>query len=200
MWALFTLLGLVACIVLILCIPLDFAFYCNTKTSPKIGMHLNWLLGLVKYRLRPGQKVKGTKKKGTTKEPVKKDAFNFKTWISILKTRGLAARLIKLIRDIYKALRIKDLRAKLSIGMEDPVDYGYFFSLCIPLNYLLTRTSHDVSIEPVYEGQYIFDLESTGKIRIFPIQLLVSLLVFIISIPVIKILGIWIKSKWKLKS
>lgn len=194
---LYTLLGIFLFLVLILCIPFDLAFDCNTKSSPRIALHLYWLLGIIKYKLIPRRERAQSKPEAAAAKPVKKSPFNLNTLVNILRTRGLVKRVIRLLRGILKSVGIKRLKARFSIGLEDPVEYGYFFSLCVPVNYILARTHHDIQLEPVYEGQYICDVDAAGVIRIIPIRLAGILLAFILSIPVMKVLGIIIRSKWK---
>ena len=92
-------------------------------------------------------------------------------------------RLIRLVRDLFHDLQIKDLRMHWHFGLGDPADTGMLLGLLQPV--LLPWKNATLSAnfqEAVLEGY------CKAQLRIFPIRILGYILAFIFSGATIRVI------------
>ena len=81
-------------------------------------------------------------------------------------------RVFRFIRAVWRAIHKQDLRLRMRIGLGDPADTGQLWALVGPLSGLLANNREaSIEIEPEFFDA-IFELDSSGSIRIIPLQLL----------------------------
>jgi len=192
---LYALASLLILIIIALSIPLDIVFYINTSDFSNRSLHFSWLFGHI--CLKAGGFSKKADRK-TEKQKQKKTGKQFRPEIllDIIRIKDLFKQVLNLRRNLFKSVHIKKLYLNITLGPEDPIQFGYLYAILAPVNILLERSRFDIMIIPVFEGQYVFDLFSKGTIRIYPVKILGAALLFIFSIPFIK--AAWIlMTKWK---
>ena len=195
MLALYIVAGIVLFILLVFSIPVDMAFDVGGPGAARWRMRVGWLFGLLGKGFGRGRKKpkepapKGKKKKrgflsflvtkGVARGLRKKKRRDFP---SLLMTKGVARGLLKLSRRILSGVRVRHLDARLRIGLDDPADAGILYSalwpVIIPLTY---NSSAKVRIELSFEEPAL-DLTARGRIRVFPIQMVWSVLLFALSL------------------
>jgi len=176
MLALYIVAGIALFILLVFSIPVDMAFNFGGPGAARSRMRVGWLFGLL------GKEFGGRRKK--PKEPAperKKKRRSMKPLLSLLMTKEIARGLLKLSRRILSGVRVRHLDARLRIGLDDPADTGMLYSalwpVLIPLTY---NTSAKVRMEISFE-EPVLDLTASGRIRVFPIQMVWSVLLFALS-------------------
>ena len=100
---------------------------------------------------------------------------------SLFLTKGLARGLLKLSRRILSGVRVRHLDARLGLALDDPADTGMLYAALWPVLVPLTDSrSANVRMELSFEEPAL-DLAARGRIRVFPIQMVWSVLLFALS-------------------
>ena len=188
MLALYIVAGVVLFILLVLSIPVDMAFDVGGPGVARLRMRVGWLFGLLGKEF--GQRIKKLEERASVnkkKKPkertskTKKKKWSAKPLPSLLMTKGVAKGLLKLSRRIIGGVRVRHLDARLVIGMDDPADTGMLYSALWPVLVPLTNNSSaKVRMELSFEEPAL-DLTGRGRIRVFPIQMVWSVLLFALS-------------------
>ena len=202
MWVVISLSALVALVVFILSVPLDLTFRLEVYGRPRFDVRMKWLYGLVCKKLEKGEK-KPRKKKKAVEGKRKPDKIwqGVKTLIQILRTKGLIKGIIKqiqkLIRGILASLRIRKLGAEFKIGLGNPADTGLLFALVGPVTRFLGFSRlHEIRLVPVLD-RAVFEGYSYGEVRLRPIRLVPPVFGFVFSPTIMRIVKIFIISKWR---
>ena len=198
MWVLATLGSLALLIVLVLCIPLDLTLHIDIHGRLKVRTRLVWLFGLVSKEIRRGEKKPRDKsREAREKRKPRKKKRNVKTVFQILRTKGLLKQFKRLLKDILTRFKIRDLRVNLRIGLDNPADTGLLFAIIGPITSLLKSPQH-IRLQPAFD-EAVLEGDLSGAVRLQPIQLVVPLLRFTLSIPTMRALKTLVLTKWKRK-
>ena len=176
MLALFVVAGIVLFILIVFSIPVDMAFDVGGPGGARSRMRVGWLFCLLGKEF--GRRRKKPKVRASNGEKKKRSG---KPFLSPLATKGVATGLLKLSRRILSGVRVRHLDARLVIGLDDPADTGMLYSALCPVLVPLTYNSAaNVRIELSFEEPAL-DLTARGRIRVFPIQMVWSVLLFALS-------------------
>jgi hypothetical protein len=187
LWVIITLVSLIVFIILVLCIPLDLNFYVNISENPKLKGRLIWLFGLIDRELKKAE-VKSEKKEKPVKDKQKpQQRISARTIYQILRTKGLFSQLRKLVVDIFRSFRVKELAANIKLGLENPADTAMLFAVTGTLNSLLSLLPYQINIQPSFDGDITFEAYLQGATRLWPILLMLALLKFLFSLPALRI-------------
>lgn len=194
MWVIIALASLAVAIILVLCVPLETVLSVNVYGKPKFHVRLAWFFGLVNKEITTGREKPGKEKRVAEG----KRKTNIKTVFQILRTKGLLQQLKRLLKDIFKNLKIRDLRLNFRIGLDDPADTGLLFALIGPAAFFLGSSRvHEIKVEPSFEDRVVFEGYLSGALRLTPIRMVVPLLRFTFSPPAIRIFKKLAVAKWK---
>ena len=199
MWVVITLASLAAVIILILCIPFNAVLHIGVYGRPKFQVRLVWLFGLVSKEVTKGKK-RPEEEKGVTEGKRKpgKRKIKARTIFQILRTKGLLKQLKRLLQDILKQLKIRDLKANLRIGLDDPADTGLLWALIGPATFFLGSSRvHEIRVQPSFEDEAVFEGYLHGAVRLVPIQLAIPFLRFVFSLAAIRTAKTLVLAKWK---
>ncbi len=198
MWLLVALVSLLAVFAFLLWAPLEVVFDASFRQERRLHVRMRWCHGLITRdiagKAEPGKEVKegvrGKRKRG-------KGWPGFADAVRLLRTRGLLKRAGILLKDLLKAVRIRNLLADLKVGLDSPADTGMLFA-CIgpPLFWLGPRLPVQLNIQPVFE-QATFSGHAQGEVSTRPLALLLPLLKFIFSPAALRALGQLARSKWR---
>ncbi len=200
MWVIATLAGLIGLVILVLCVPLDAVLSIDTSEKPRFRLKLAWLFGLISKELA-GEKKKPEEEKEVTEEKRKKKRkFEFKIILKILRTKGLLKQVKNLVKGILGQLKIRELAINLKLGLEDPADTGLVFALIGPAtSFLRLPPRYQIRVQPSFYDENVFEGYLRGVLRLQPIRLTGPLLRFIFSLTTLRIVRIFVVSKWKRK-
>jgi hypothetical protein len=198
LWILIGFVSLAVLVFLVLCIPLDFVIEYNTDASPRFRKRFVWLFGLV--RMDPGsiktKRKKGKKEEEAEKKPEGKKDFRFV--LRILKIEGLFKKLTDFIKEVFSLFKIEHLRADITLGFESPADTGMLFAWLYPVNYMLRNLKfYDVNLQPSFAGELVFEGSIYSSARVWPVHFTTPLIKLIFSATTIRVIGEFIKGKWK---
>lgn len=164
-------------------------------------MKLIWFFGLVSKKItKRRKKPKEEKRIAEGKRKPKKRKIKARTIFKILRTRGLLGQIKRLLRDILKCLKIRDLRANFRVGLDDPADTGLLLALIGPAIFFLGSSRvHEIRVQPSFEDEAVFEGYLRGAVRLVPIQLVMPLLRFVFSLATLRVVKILVLTKWKRK-
>ena len=175
MLALYIAVGIVLFIILILSVPIEFAF-----DTSRLGAkaRVGWAFGLLWKDVGGGKK----KPKKKPKRPKKKKRRpGTKTFLDFLTTRGEVSGLLKLARRVIGSIRVKQLDAHLRMGLDDPADTGMLYSAIWPILFPLNNIgAGNVGIDIRFE-EAILDFTGQGHVRVVPAQIIWAVLLFGLS-------------------
>ncbi len=176
MLAIYIVAGVVLFILFVLSIPVDMAFDVGGPGAARSRLRVGWLFGLLGKEF--GGKRKKPKERAPKKEKKRRSAMSFP---SLFLTKGLARGLLKLSRRILSGVRVRHLDARLGLALDDPADTGMLYAALWPVLVPLTDSrSANVRMELSFEEPAL-DLAARGRIRVFPIQMVWSVLLFALS-------------------
>lgn len=159
----------------LLAIPLTLTYQLSWQQQLEGKAMLQWLFGLVRVQLaspraeQPAPKEKQIE--DSTEHKSKTARKKFKP-LAALRQKAFRKRILRFICDLWHAIRTRDLYLRIRVGLGDPADTGQLWALFGPLSGLLANIE-DASIE--LEPEFIdavFELDSSGKISVIPLQLL----------------------------
>jgi len=190
--ALYIIASVILFIILMLSTPVDMAFDLATHEHAKAKIRIGWLFGLVWKDIRARKKEKPKKEK-----PKKRRKRGIKSFLPLLRIKGLPRKILKLVRQILGCLKIKQLDVALRMGLDDPFDTGMLCSVLWPA-LIPPSPSGTVrfKLEPVF-NQFAFEASLQGWVRLFPIQLVWPLVSFVLSPTGLRLLKLMVVSRWK---
>ena len=200
MWVIAILAGLVAFIVLILCVPIDASFNVDISKNPRLRIRLTWLFGLIGKDISRKEKKPEKKKRPPEEKPKKKGRIGFSTVLKILRTKGLLRRIKELIKGILRQFKLRELVINLRLGLDDPADTGLVFAFVgatKPVISLIPRCQVDVM--PYFHDEVVFEGYLRSTVRLQPISLVWPILRFAFSLAVLRVVRVLVLSRWKRK-
>ncbi len=187
MWVIAALASLAVLVILVLCVPLETVVRLDADGRPRFRMRLVWLFGLVSKEITKAKKKPEEERRVTEgkRKPRKRKA---RTILKILRTRGLLRQLKRLLKDILRRLKIRNLAADITVGLGDPADTGLLFALIGPATFFLgSSRMHDIRVQPSFEDEAVFKGYLSGAVRLLPIQLVIPSLRFVFSLATIRV-------------
>ena len=195
MWLIITLVSLVIFFLFVFSIPLDLSLRLDVNGRISFQTRLVWFFGLLSKKISKKEKKKKVKQK-----KVKDKRCGINKALFFLRTKGLIKRVKILIKDVFNSLNIRQLKANFIIGLDNPADTGLLFAYVGPASVFLNNSKkYSISIEPSFEDEAILKGYIHAVIRLIPLRVVISLLRFIFSPSVFRIIKALIVSKWKKK-
>lgn len=186
MLALYVVVGIALLVVVVLSIPVDVVFEFETTQRARPRIKVGWLFGLVWKRVEPRRK-----------RPAERRRRALRPFLSILRTRGLMAGVLRLVRRMLRRLHLRRLNADVTLGLDDPADTGILWFMLWPAIAALSSLRRaDVRLEPCFAGAS-FEVRMCGALRVFPIEMGGPLVAFVFSAPVWRAAAAVVVSRWK---
>ena len=197
MWVTITLASLLLLLALVLCVPLDVTIRLDTGSCPKFKLRLVWLFGLIAKEVGKGKKrpkPAKTKAKGKSARPA------IKTISDILRIKGLLKQFHRLIGRLISSFKIKDLKADLWIGLDNPADTGLLFAVIgPPFLFLDSLFPQRVGVRAVFTDEAVLGGCLNGVVRLLPIKLVMAVLGLVFSLPAGQVIKTLVRDKWRRK-
>lgn len=164
------LLGLVV----LLAVPVNLTYRLSWQKKLQGRARLYWLFGLVRVRLAPTgvkQTSTGGKQLESPVEPESKPVRTNLRPFAALRQQSFRQRILRFVREIWNAFQKQDVYLRIRIGLGDPAETGQLWALFGPLSGLLANIENaSVELEPEFIDA-VFELDSSGKISVIPLQL-----------------------------
>jgi hypothetical protein len=175
------LVSLLGLILVVLAIPVDLNFSLSRTDSLEGNATLGWLFGLVQIPLNSGDENTKPAAPAAPKKPRSKRGRSRLHVGAKLRSQGFISRVFHLLRRLKACIHIRQLRLQLLLGLDDPADTGQLWGMLGPLAMAVpVPAGANVSIQPKFNGA-AFQVDGEGAIRILPIEILGTLLIFVLS-------------------
>jgi hypothetical protein len=188
LWVVIALVSLAVFFILVLCVPLDLLLRVDTDGRPKFSMRLAWFFGLVSRELRREKKKAGEEK--ATCEPKRKPRerrIGARAIFELLRTKGLLGQLGSLIKNIFSRIKIRELVVNLKVALDNPADTGLLFAFIAPVSLLLSSFfPNQISVQSSFSDELTLEGYLYGALRMRPIQLVIPLVGFAFSLPIMR--------------
>lgn len=170
----------------LLAIPLTLTYQLSWQQQLEGKAMLQWLFGLVRVQLpppraeRPAPEEKQIEDSSESRAKTQRKKFNP---LAALRQKAFRKRILRFACDLWHAIRAQDLYLRIRVGLGDPADTGQLWALFGPLSGLLATTENaSIELEPEFIDA-VFELDSSGKISVIPLQLLYLVLGLLCSPP-----------------
>lgn len=185
MWILGPILGVLIFLIVLLAVPVDLVFNVGKRDHIESRVRIGWLFGLIGKDIRARKKQAKEKKKVKVKKKKKKRSV--KPLLAVVRTRGLLKHSLRFIKDIIRRIKIRNLYVHLTLGLADPADTGFLFAAVTPLITFVgvQKPTIDINIQPDFEQENLQGY-AAGGVRVYPIQFIKPLLLFIFSLTTLR--------------
>lgn len=166
----------ILCLVVLLAVPVEFAFSVRRCETFDGALVIGWLFGTVRAPIP----LKGSAKPS----PAKKKKGKWRgglNGLAVIRNGAFLRRTIRLARDILGAVNVSGLMLRIRVGLDDPADTGMLWGAAGPLAGVLAGVRRaDITIEPEFACE-VFELDGEGKVRLVPLQLIFIVAVYLAS-------------------
>jgi len=175
-------------LVALLAIPLTLSFQVSWRDALQGNVRLSWLFGLVRVPIPLSQTTPpspegkaSAQKKGLHPGRSSRNKTNVS---AVIRNKPFRRRILRFIRDLWHAIGKRDLNLRLRIGLGDPADTGQLWAFLGPVaGMLATAREATVELEPDFFDE-VLELDSSGAIRIVPLQIIYLTVALLLSPPV----------------
>lgn len=184
------LTGVVAFLLLLialLAIPLTLTYRLSWQQVFQSDLELQWAFGLVRVRRRsfrpkaPFPEGKKLEQRVGRLERSSRDKHNV---FAVVRQTKFRRRIIRFIRDLLRAVHKKNVSLRVRIGLGDPADTGQLWAIVGPMAGILANVQEaSINIEPEFLDT-AFELDSSGSVRIIPLQMIYLSIALLLSPPV----------------
>jgi hypothetical protein len=191
-WILGPILGILIFLIILLCVPVDLVFNIGKRDHIESRVRIGWLFGLI------GKDIRARRKQAKVKVKKKKKKRSVKPLLAVIRTRGFLKHFIRFIKEIIRRIEIRNLYVHLKLGLADPADTGFLFAAVIPLLTFagIQKPTIDINIQPDFEQENLQGY-AEGGVRVYPIQFIKPLLLFIFSLTTLRALKVIIRARRK---
>jgi hypothetical protein len=189
------IMALVALLIfLLICIPIDFILVFSTTEKPAFRIKFSWLMGLVIKDFKKNE-IKTEKKNKLRRKSSRNISSRF--IIKVFKTRGLSKQIILFFRNIFRQITVRELTADFKISFENPDDTALLYAAVIPISNLLNSyPRYRINVQPSFDLESIVAGNLYGNIRLIPIRFIKPVLLFLFSLPALRIASGLLRTKW----
>ena len=173
-------------LIALLSVPVTLVYRLNWQQRLQGEASLRWLFGLVRIPLSPSRDGKPAARKKRVEKPKAskpKRARKKLNPLAALRQKAFRRRMLRFVREVWRAFRKRDMQLRIRIGLGDPADTGRIWALFGPLSGLLANIE-DASVE--LEADFVdavFEVDSRGNVSVIPLQLIYLMLCLLLSPP-----------------
>jgi hypothetical protein len=179
LWYVWVIVGLAAFAGLAigsLFVPVVTTLEADTAAGLKASMHAAWLFGLVRTDL--------TRSKGARPGRRRQAKPRYRAFLRVLRVEGLAARAMRLAKDVFATVKVRTLSAKVRLGLSDPAEGGMLFGIIFAVRpFLRLPPQVDIDVRPAFSGEDFFEGRLHCELAVQPIKLFVPFGRFALSRP-----------------
>jgi hypothetical protein len=172
-------------LLVLLAVPFSLSYRLRWPQPGRNEVTLGWAFGLLQLRLPPASSA--ATRDAPCKPPVapRKKARRRRQSslnpIALLRQPAFRQRLLRYLRECWRALHKQELQLRLRIGLDDPADTGLLWGMMGPLAGLLANNREvALTLEPEFEAE-TFELESSGTIAFSPLRLIYLTVALLLS-------------------
>ncbi|MCX5998286.1 MAG: DUF2953 domain-containing protein, partial [Chloroflexi bacterium] len=152
MWVIGLVAGLLLLFSLLLFVPVDVALLVERDDCLKWRMKTGWMFGLIKKEF--GGDNSRSRDDASDEKKRKAPGRNSRSILEAVTTAGFPERVISSTRDVLRAVKVREFRAGVRIGLGDPVATGTFLAFAVPLLAVVrSLSSVNIQVEPDFERE-----------------------------------------------
>jgi hypothetical protein len=160
-------------LIALLAVPVTLTYQLSWRQEFEGSFHLRWLFGLVRIELPMSQsKTHATPQSKIKQQTHKKAPGKKSSPMAAIWQKSFRRRIIRFIRDVWRATHKQDLRLRVRIGLGDPADTGQLWAVVGPVSGVLATVQEaSIELEPEFIDT-VFELDSSGNVRLIPLQMI----------------------------
>lgn len=171
-------------IVILLAMPVTLTYRYSWAETQSADVRLDWAFGLVHADVTPdlvNDETEAARRKAGWWRRSKDGKANVMVAIRLPAFRR---RILRFVSDVWRAIHKKNVQLMVRLGLGDPADTGRLWAVLGPLSGMLASLRDvRITIEPDFIDATL-DIDSSGTIRIVPLQLVAILIGLAFSPPV----------------
>lgn len=177
-------LGIMLGIAILLAMPFDVTFRLSKSERFRANITIAWAYGLLSRELgrsadNPVAPKSDTQRAGG-KQPLK-GRRKTRAVIAFMRSSGMPPRLLRLARDMWRQLRVRQLYLHVTFGLDDPADTGQLYGALVPVIIQSGRSTRlDLQIQPDF-SQPLLRVAGSGQVRVIPITIIGVMISFLLS-------------------
>lgn len=189
------LIGLAVCLVLIiafLAIPVSMTYKVTWLQAFQGSIKLQWLFGLVCVRIPISQ----SRPQGLSADDIDLDQViksgnrparkKKQNYLAVIRKSEFRRRVMRFVRDLWRAIHKRNMKLRIRIGLGDPADTGQLWAFVGPVSVMAANVQEaSIEIQPDFT-ENMFELNSSGDIRLIPLQIISLAVGLLLSPPVWK--------------
>lgn len=169
------LLAVLLLVVVVLSLPIEIEFDAKWPASDQNRADLRWAFGLLRIDLRSRDSAtKRTDPSEPNVEPAPRAGDRRtlgRSFRSMLADAAVRRRLLRFLKDCWRAIRKDDVRVVCRVGLDEPADTGMLWGMLGPVaGGLQTLRDCEISLTPVFSEESL-ECAAEGRIKLYPIQL-----------------------------
>ena len=189
-WLLIPPAAVILLIVAVLAIPVQLDVHAELTDRPHARVRLRWLFGLLNVRLGgrrsrvqapPAEAV--AIKNGLAGPNARKPSGRGRRLIAALETRGVMARVVLFVHDLFGLVRVQNFVLRARYGFDDPADTGQLYGALAPVLVLASVKEVDLICTPDFAQQSV-EGTCSGIISVRPLSVAGVIVAFLCSPPV----------------
>lgn len=184
------LTGLVVVLLLLialLAIPLTLTYRVSWPQGSSNDTRLLWAFGLVRVRIPSRQSRIAMAKSDEAEQhavSVERSSNKKPNVLAALRRKAFRGRIKRFARDMWRAIQKENVILRLRVGLGDPADTGQLWAIFGPLAGAIAHVRElAIDIEPDFFDTTL-ELDSSGSIRVIPLQMIWLTLGLLLSPPV----------------
>ena len=171
-------------IVIVLAVPVTLTYQLSWKQTLSAQLRLNWAFGLLRADVSPDLGKPEAGEPETAREGAawwRRSERKKANLIAAIREPGFRQRMLRFVSDVWRAIHKKNVRLLVRMGLGDPADTGQLWAVVGPLSGMLAcARDATVVIEPDFLDSTL-DVDSSGTIRVIPLQLTIIVLGLLVS-------------------
>lgn len=176
------LTGAATCLLLLivlLAIPLALQFEVSWRENFQEDIRLEWAFGLVRVRIPSDQEERRQEV-----DHAKDSTHKHGEFLAVFRQKAFRRRIFRFVGELWHALHKKDLSLRVRVGLGDPAETGQLWAVVGPVAGVLASVQEaSIAIEPEFFDT-VFELDTSGSIRIIPLQIIYLIVALLLSPPV----------------
>ena len=162
-------------VIVLLAIPVVLTFKVSRDQTFQGGVKILWLFGLVRVH-RPlfqtmGSALKAKESEHQNNRFLRSSEENSNVFAAI-RDKTFRQRVLRFLSDSWHAIDKQNINLRMRIGLGDPVETGQLWAVVGPIAGILSNIQEgSIEVLPDFVDSR-FELDSSGKLRLVPLQLI----------------------------
>ncbi|MEZ5399535.1 MAG: DUF2953 domain-containing protein [Bryobacteraceae bacterium] len=161
---------------LLLSIPVEFAFDVRRHDRARAQVMFRWLFGVVAFPIAPSYRRRRPRNKAKPRRPGR---LEWSRVVGALRDPAFRRAAGRFLRRTFSAIHLRRFRLWLRLGLDDPADTGLAWAVAGPAIALLDRRGA-VDAAPRFNGESL-EFETQGIVWFVPSFLAVAAIAFALS-------------------